>query len=303
MSMNKLLRAGLIVLGCLAVVVVGLYMAARFFPHKVPPQAWFDPRPNEHTPLVLSHQGGEEIRPSNTDVAFQESVRLGADVLDTDMHMTKDGVLVLNHDETVDRTTDGTGAVRDKTFAELQALDAAYDFSTDNGQTHPYRGMGLRILSLNQFLDQFKNIRYGIEIKQTTTEAAEKLCQTIQARHLENDMLISSFLEENMARFRERCPTVATSATPAEVKWFYIYHRVGLGGLYRAKFGSLQIPEYSGSIHLLTPELIETAHRKGIKVVPWTINTEVDMRRIIDLKVDGINTNNPDRLLNILNQM
>lgn len=302
MNKRKLAKGGLIILGSLIAVVGIVYGAAWLVPYQPPHDPWFDPRPGEHKPLVLAHQGGEEIRPSNTALAFRESAQLGADVLDTDVHMTKDGILVLNHDETVDRTTDGTGAIRDKTYDELKKLDAGYDFSTDEGKTFPYRGTGLTILSLDDFFDQFRGVRYGIEIKQTTTEAADKLCQEIKSRHLERDVLISSFLQENMDSFRRSCGSVATSATPTEAKLFYIYHRLGLAGLYRAKFGSLQVPEYVGDVHVLTPRFIQDAQRKGIEVVPWTINTEADMRRMIDLKVDGINTNNPDRLLKLLKQ-
>ena len=155
---------------------------------------------------------------------------------------------------------------------------------------------------MHEFFDQFKGIRYGLEIKQTVPEAADKLCQIIKARGLQKDVLLSSFLQANMERFRLACPEVATSATPDEVRTFYLFHRVGLAGLYRPKFGSLQVPEYSGPVHILTPRFIRDAQRKGLEVVPWTINDEDDLKRVIDLGVGGINTNYPDRLLRILQE-
>jgi glycerophosphoryl diester phosphodiesterase len=299
--MNKIFRTAIIILSFIVSVVVLAYGFAWLFPHKPAHDAWFDVRPDQHTPLVLAHQGGEGIRPTNTAVAFRDTLAMGVDVLDADIHMTKDGVLVLGHDETVDRTTNGTGAIRDMTYDQLKLLDAAYDFSTDGGKTFPYRGQGLKILTVDEFFDQFPNVRYGLEIKQTTPEAAEKLCQTIQSRKLEKAVLLSSFIQENMDKFRQSCPSVATSATEKEAKMFYIFHRLGLAGLYRAKFGSLQVPEYSGPTRVLTPRFVHDAQKKGIEVVPWTINEEPDLHRMIDLKVDGINTNYPDRLLKIIN--
>jgi glycerophosphoryl diester phosphodiesterase len=107
------------------------YVVARHLARPAPAHPWFAPRPRDHDPLVFAHQGGANLWPSNTMLAFQNSAQIGADVLDTDMHMTRDGVLVLMHDDTVDRTTNGSGAIRDLTLAELKKLDAGYWFTTD----------------------------------------------------------------------------------------------------------------------------------------------------------------------------
>ena len=127
-------RAILAALASLAAVVYLLHGFCRLRPNRM---RGFSPRQGQHNPLVLAHQGGEGIRPTNTAVAFKDTLAMGVDVLDSDVHMSKDGVLVLAHDETVDRTTDGTGAIRDMTLDQLKKLDAAYDFTTDGGKTFP----------------------------------------------------------------------------------------------------------------------------------------------------------------------
>lgn len=286
--------------GLLVVLIVALaaYGLARLLARPAPAHAWFAPRPGENTPLVLAHQGGENLWPSNTLLAFERSAALGADVIDTDMHLTRDGVLVLMHDQTVDRTTDGTGALRDLTLAEVKALDAGYDFSLDDGQTFPYRGQGLRVPTVEELFQAFPEGRFGIEIKQTDPEAtAEAFCGLMRRYQVEDQVLVSSFRQANMDAFRQECPEVATSATEGEVRLFYVLYRLWLIDVLSPTYHALQVPEASGGIHLLTPGFVRAAERRGLSVIPWTINETEDLQRILALGVDGINTDNPDRLL------
>jgi glycerophosphoryl diester phosphodiesterase len=250
-------------------------------------------------PLVFAHQGGEGIRPSNTLLAFDHAVQLGADVLDADMHITKDGVLVLMHDETLDRTTNGTGFIRDMTFAEIEKLDAAYRFSADDGKTFPFRGTGVTVPALESLFQKHPNLHYGIEIKQTPPEVAIPFCALIRKYNMQDKVLVSSFRKANMDAFRRTCPEVATSAVEDEVRVIFFAHLAGLHGLVTPAYQSLQIPESGGGFQLLTPQFIAAAHARGLQVQPWTINDEADLRRIMTLGVDGINTDFPDRLLAI----
>lgn len=264
---------------------------------------FFDARPGEHRPLVFAHQGGEGRWPSNTLLAFEESAALGADVLDADMHLTSDGQLVLIHDDAVDRTSDGTGEVRDLTLAELRELDFGHRFSTDEGVTFPYRGRGLGIVTVEELFDEFPDLRFGIEIKQTTTDAARQFCDVVRAYGYEDRVLVSSFAQETMDAFRAACPEVATSATDGEAKSFYILQLLRLNGFYDPPFDSLQVPEYRNGTHVLTSSFVAAAERWNLPVVPWTINETDDFDRIIsDYDVDGINTNYPDRLVTFLEQ-
>lgn len=280
----------------IAAIALGLLLA-----RPAPAHPWFTPRAGEHTPLVFAHQGGENLWPSNTLLAFQNSAELGADVLDTDMHMTRDGALVLMHDQTVDRTTDGAGAIRDLTLAEIKRLDAGYDFSLDGGQTFPFRGQGLTVPTLEELFQAFPEKRFGIEIKQTEpAPTAKEFCRVIRQHNMEDQVLVSSFRQANMDAFRAECPEVATSATEDEVRVFYVLFRLGLTGLLTPNYASLQVPESSGGIFLLSPDFVRAAQARGLAVQPWTINETEDLQRILALGVDGINTDNPDRLLELL---
>jgi len=263
--------------------------------------AFFEPRPGEHSTLVFAHQGGEGLRPENTLIAFGESLEVGADVLDTDVHLSRDGALVLIHDETVDRTSDGSGAVRDLALSDLRTLDFGYSFTTDDGTTFPYRGTGQGILTVEEMFSEFTDTRFGIEIKQSSVDAPRKLCTIIQDFGYEDRVLISSSGQANMDAFRESCPSVATSATSDEAKRFYIFQFIGLSGFYSPPFETLQVPEYEGGTHVLTSSFVGAARSWNLPVIPWTIDEPEDFDRIInEFEVDGINTNYPNRLVGYL---
>ena len=297
---NRLGRFAWIMLGVAATLALA-YLVARLLASPAPAHPWFEPRPGENRPLVMAHQGSENLWPSNTMLAFENSAALGVDVLDSDMHRTRDGALVLLHDQTVDRTTDGTGAVRDLTLPEIKQLDAGYAFTLDGGATYPYRGQGLTIPTLAELFEAFPGMRFGIEIKQADPiPTAQQFCATIRQYSLQDRVLVSSFRQVNMDAFRDVCPEVATSATEEEVRLVYILFRLGLADVLTPNYHSLQVPEHSGGIHLLTPGFIAAAHRRGLAVQPWTINELADLQRILALGVDAINTDNPDRLLGLI---
>ena len=304
--MSKRRRIVLGGLAFLVTMIAALYLAAwlRAVPIETP--GFFAPREADNDPLVFAHQGGEGVAPSNTMVAFVRAADAGADVLDADMHMTADGALVLIHDETVDRTSDGTGAVRDLTLAELRTLDFGYNVSSNDGQHHPFRGQGIGIVTAEELFTEFgggefgRDLRFGIEIKQTTPEAATAFCELIRRFGYENRVLVSSFAQPNMDVFRDACPEVATSATENEVRTYYLLHRVGLQGLIKPSYESFQVPEYSGDFLILSPGFVDDASAHNLAVVPWTINDEEDLRRMIDLGVDGVNTDYPERLLDLV---
>lgn len=280
----------------LALIVLGIvaYFIAALTAKPAAAHPWFTPRPGENGVLVFAHQGGEEVWPSNTMLAFENSAALGADVLDTDMHITKDGVLVLMHDQTVDRTTDGSGAIRDLMLAEIKKLDAAYTFSLDDGATYPYRGQGHTVPTLEELFQTFPDKRFGIEIKQTPSEVAVPFCALIRQYGMEDQVLVSSFRQANMDAFRAECPEVATSATEDEVRIFFILNTLRLTAAYSPNYHSLQVPEAASGLQLLTPHFVQGAHSRGLAVQPWTINDPGDMQRLIAMGVDGLNTDRPD---------
>lgn len=253
-------------------------------------------------PLVIAHQGGDELWPGNTLFAFQNAADLGVDVLEMDLHITADGVLVLIHDETVDRTTNGTGEVEALTLEELKQLDAGYDWSMDDGATTPFRGQGITIPTLEEVFSTFPNYRMTIEIKKTNVSMAKPFCNMIREYNMEDKVLVASFHDERLDEFRAECPEVATSSARTETTVFVLLTKAFLGGFYSPHFYALQVPQESSGITVMTEGFVRAAHARNLAVEPWTINDEETMRKFITWGVDGIITDRPDIMLKILNE-
>lgn len=251
-------------------------------------------------PLVIAHQGGDGLWPGDTMFAFQNAADLGVDVLEMDVHITRDGVLVLMHDETVDRTTNGTGEIESMTLDELKQLDAGYDWSPDDGVTFPFRGQGITVPTLEEVFAAFPDMRMTIEIKKTNATMTAPFCQLIREYEMQAKVLVASFHDERLKEFRAECPEVATSSAKNETTVFVLMTKVFLGGFYSPAFHSLQVPEKSSGITVMTEAFVKASHARNLAVEPWTINDEETMRQFIAWGVDGIITDRPDIMLEIL---
>lgn len=246
---------------------------------------------------AIAHQGGADLWPSATMTAYHNAVKLGVDVLEMDIHITKDGELVLMHDGTVDRTTNGKGDIESMTLAEIKALDAGYRFTSDDGKTFPYRGKGIQVPTLKEMFTTFPDYRMVIELKQSTASMAKSFCQLIRMHNMQNKVIVASFEDFRLNEFRHECSEVATSGAKNEITVFVILSKLHLTGFYTPSFQSLQVPEKSGNITILTPSFIKQAKDRNLAVEPWTINDSETMKKLIDLGVDGIMTDRPDLLI------
>lgn len=251
-------------------------------------------------PLVIAHQGGDGLWPGDTMFAFQNAADMGADVLEMDVHITKDGVLVLMHDEAVDRTTDGSGEIESMTLEKLKKLDAGYDWSPNDGASFPFRGTGVTIPTMEEVFAAFPDKHMTIEIKKTNASMAKPFCELIREYDMQDKVLIASFHDERLAEFREECPEVATSSAKNETTIFVLLTKPFLGSFYSPKFFSLQVPEESGGITVMTPAFVKAAHERNLAVEPWTINDAETMKKLIAWGVDGIITDRPDIMLEVL---
>jgi glycerophosphoryl diester phosphodiesterase len=257
-------------------------------------------------PLVIAHQGGDGVWPGDTMYAFERAVSIGVDVLEMDAHITKDEHIVLMHDEEVDRTTDGTGLIEDLTLVEIKQLDAAYGWSNDEGITFPFRGQGIQVPALDELFEAFPQMRYVIEIKLTRNPIDKPLCDLIRQHNMQDKVLVASFHDEAMQSFRAVCPEVATSASRGEVTAFVLLGKVFLSGLIVPDYEAIQPPydpQDSMNIPIMTERFIREAHAKNIAVEPWTVNDPALMRQYIEWGVDGIITDRPDLMLEVLEEM
>ena len=250
-------------------------------------------------PLVIAHRGGARLAPENTLSAFRSAVDLGVDVIELDVRGTSDGELVVMHDALVDRTTDGHGQIVEMTLAEAKKLDAGYNWTPDGGQTFPFRGKGVVVPTLREVFTAFPKLKFNIEPKNQTPSLIKPLCGLIREFKLGESVVVGSFNQTILDDFRRECAEVATSASPSEVSKFLAMYKTGVSEAYSPSMQALQVPEYAG-VQILSKEFVEAAHERNLKVHVWTVNETEDMKRLLEMGVDGIMTDYPNRLLDLL---
>jgi glycerophosphoryl diester phosphodiesterase len=248
----------------------------------------------EH-PIRLAHRGSRILWPENTLYAFERAVEdYGYRYLELDVNLSADRVPMVIHDRSLGRTTNATGPVSALTFEELQQLDAGYRF--DPQGDYPLRGAGLTIPTLDQVYKAFPEARINIDLKQPGEEWA--VAEVIKDNRAEHRTLVGSFYDRRIARFRRITGgNVAVSAGPTTVARMFMQSRMGLAP--RAPVQAYQLTdEYRG--FTVDRRLVDAVHRAGAHLHVWTVNDADEMRRLLDLGVDGIITDRPDVLNDVL---
>ena len=270
---------------------------------------WAMPAREEHPAIVnntwtvIAHQGGNHLRPGDTMLSFRHAVELGVDVLEMDVHGTRDNVLVVIHDDTVDRTTDGTGAVSELSLNQIKALDAGYNWPLhEETEEHPYRGAGVTIPTLEEVLEAFPTMPMVIEIKQADPPIVDQFGEMLRRYDRTKNTIVASFHPEVMVEFREKFPEFATAGVEPEIRRFFVLNKLLLGRLYRPPMEAFQVPERFGNLKVITPRFVRVAQSRGLSVQVWTVNTAEDMERIFATGVDGIITDRPDLLIQLVNE-
>ena len=232
--------------------------------------------------------------PENTLEAFAAGLAAGADRLELDVHATADGVVVVMHDEILDRTTDGSGPVRALSLAALKRLDAGYSFQAPDG-TWPFRDRGVRVPTLDALLEAFPDVPLNIEVKQREPAIEAAVLDTLARHGARERTLLAAEDGEIMTRLRAAAPDVVTSFSASEVAEFVYRLRDGNLAGYRPPGVALQVPPAFRDIAIVTDASVAAAHALGVEVHVWTINDEAEMERLLDLGVDALMTDFPAR--------
>jgi len=246
--------------------------------------------------MLVAHRGGARLAPENTLVAFRQAVDTWwADMLEMDAHLTRDGHVVVIHDATVDRTTNGSGRVADLTLSEIQALDAGYRFQDAQG-AHTFRGKGAIVPTMAEVLTAFPGVWINVECK--CAEVAKPLADVVSTHAAQDRVLIAA--EREALRRGARGHTGPWGLSREQGLLFWLLHRLPGGGPYVPRADVLQVPEIWRGRRIVTPRFVREAHRRNLPVQVWTVNTMEDMRRLLDWGVDGIQTDRPDLLSALL---
>lgn len=254
-------------------------------------------------PLLIAHGGGQGLHPPNTLAAFHHSVTSRCDVLEMDLRLTKDGLLVTHHDATIDRTSDGKGRVIDFTLAELKARNFGARFSDPAGG-HPYQETPARLATLEELFARYPSMPMVVELKDREADgarAATALGALIEKYQMTPRVVVASFDDATLNEFRRVTGgRVATGTAMGETKAFVILTRLGLGWFAPSGIHALQIPVQKYGYRLDFPGLLREAHRRNMAVHYWTINDPLEMRRLTALGADGLMTDRPDILSEVL---
>ena len=196
--------------------------------------------------------------------------------------------------------TEAEGQVDSFTFAQLRSLDAGYDWSPADDGSHPFRGQGLLIPTLDEVLSEFAGQHMVIELKTADAEAAQQLCGELRRHAHEERAIVAAFAPEALTNFRQACPEVATSASSAEMSKYWILHLLRLDVLSWPEFEALQVPETLGPLTIVDERFVDVSQGRGLPVQVWTIDDEETMGRLFDLGVQAIMTRRPDQLARLL---
>ncbi|HEY6726711.1 MAG TPA: glycerophosphodiester phosphodiesterase [Polyangiaceae bacterium] len=252
------------------------------------------PFPSLPRPLLFGHRGASAKAPENTLAAFERAVAAGADVLELDVHLSKDGVVVVHHDALVDRTTNGRGEVRGFAFAELRALDAGYRFADAAGE-HGFRGRGCQIPRLADVLAAFPGRGFNIELKQAEPPMVRAVLDVLE-RAGNADVVLAAADDGIMRAIEAAKPGVPLGMSSAEC-WRFWWQTM-LGRPPREFAGRcLQVPPYHyGVLPVLSRRVVRAAHDAGLEVHVWTINDPREAAHWLSRGVDGVMSDDPDAI-------
>ena len=228
---------------------------------------------------------------------------MGIDVVETDIHITKDGVLVIWHDPTLERNTDGKGRVEDHTLEELRRYDAGYTFTKDGGRTYPFRGKGITICTLVEALEACPDQRFNIDLKTKCPQIVDEFIRVIRQHDAVDRVVGASFHLSNLKRLRRLAPDFLTSVTTAEVVPLLLRQKTHtLPKAFKRKI-IFQIPRQASFIKVVTPSFVSEMHRRDAVVMVWTINDEQSMRELFAMGVDSVMTDNPALVIKVAEEM
>ena len=267
----------------------------------------------ERRVLNYAHQGGAREGPSSTLHAMHRAVAEGAHAIELDVHATADRELVVCHDASVDRTTEGTGRIADMALAEVQSLDNAYWWVPDTVVHHEaepseylLRGRApadtaLRIPTLREVLEEFPGTILNLDIKQTAPDVEpyeEDLARLLREYGRTDDVIVASFSDDAVAAFSAAAPEIATAAASNATAAFY-FAAVNGEPPPPTDAVALQVPPTFGGVTVVDERFVGAAHRAGLAVHVWTIDERDDMAALLAVGVDGIMTDRPS-LLNVV---
>ena len=249
-------------------------------------------------PRIVGHRGSAGSHPENTLESFRAAVAAGVQYLEFDIHMTRDGEVVVAHDDHLNRMCGIDRRIPEMTYTEAAAADAGRMFTSDDS-TFPFRDKGVRIPRLADVLAAFPKLRMIVEIKQVAPSVVAPALELIDRAAMRRNMLVASEHQQPLDEIRKLAPEIPTNFSYAESGQFFQAMAARDAG-YRAPGDAIQISHFYENWELVTRESVEFAHSMGVEMHVWTVNEEAEMHQLLDAGVDGLITDYPRRTLDLV---
>ena len=250
--------------------------------------------------LHIAHRGGALLAPENTLVAFRQAVeRYRTDMLELDVHLSRDGELVVAHDATLERCTDGEGALAARTLAELQRLDAGFHFSPD-GRGFPFRGQGVRLPTLREVLRAFPGLRLNVEAKPDVPGIEEAVARLLREERAVERVCVGSELDAVAQRLVRALPDACHFYPREALTAVVMALKGGEAPPEAPQYQVLDMPLYFGGVRLIDGPFLEATRALGKWVNVWTVDAPEEQRQLVAEGVGGVMTDRPDRLRRVL---
>lgn len=245
----------------------------------------------QERPFVFGHRGAAGLAPENTLPAFDRGVAEGVDGIELDVHLSADGIPVVIHDSTLERTTDASGPVTSLTADALARIDAGYRFQPD--RQFPFRGQGIGVPTLREVLARHPDTRVIIEMKMDIAELGEAVAGDVRRASAAERVCVAGYGSRSAAAARRALPEMAFSACQDEVK-LALYRTWAFWPVRDTQYGGYQVPETVGRLRVASPRFVRYAHAAGLRVHIWTVDEAAVAARLLSWGVDGLITNRPD---------
>jgi glycerophosphoryl diester phosphodiesterase len=261
------------------------------------PSARLRPLLSLDAPVAIAHRGGSKLNPENTMAAFAHAVALGVDAIECDVHLSRDGEVVVIHDDALDRTTDASGPVSAWRADDLARVDAGYHFGAAAG--FPRRGQGIGVPRLVEALTRWPDMPFVVEIKGDRPQEVEVVLATIRDVHAEDRVIVGGFSHAVLTAVREKAADVLTSASRIEVQsairrsWFRLPPK-------RSGFDVFQVPFRFRDRQILSRGFVHSLRRAAVPVQAWVVDDPADMKRLLDWGVSGIISDRPDVAMDVV---
>ena len=247
---------------------------------------------------IIGHRGARGVAPENTVPAIRHGVDVGSQAIEIDLHASSDGHLVVIHDPTVDRTTDGTGPVEERSLEELPQLDAGYRFTADRGETFPFRGQGIRIPTLEEAMEAIGDLPAVLEVK--SAAAGRRLAEWLPGKPERDRVIVGGFEAEEVGpaahAARWRC------AYQTDLGGFVLWGKLGINRALPPDLTAAMVPVRKGVVRIVTRGFVRRMHAQGKGVFVWTVNRPDEMRDLLDLGVDGLISDYPAVLRRVVEE-